>query len=94
MEKQKFKKAFGQKFLLIEGAFSPVHTTWAQLAKEIKNPSGDLSAHRGKEIALEKHGAVMSPVRVIGFQYPNGDETKPPQFAFVYIGKGKQAIKL
>jgi len=94
MKKHKIKKAFGQSFLLIEGKFTPLHSTWNEIAKQVKNPQGNSTYSQNKTISLTKNGGVMYPVQVIGFQYPGGDHMKPPQFAFLKIGKGNQVIKL
>ncbi|MEI6773504.1 MAG: hypothetical protein WCL18_01380 [bacterium] len=91
------KKAFGMEFVHTEGNYTPIGDTWRELAKSISNPTGTCVG-RGNEISIEKelngHREVIQ-VRLIGFQYPNGDTKKTPQAAFLKTRQGqKQVITL
>lgn len=58
MEKRKIKKAFGRNFVLMQGNFVPMNTTWNNLAKEIKNPSGSFDNWGGKYTEFIKTSAT------------------------------------
>jgi len=94
--KKKTKKAFGYIFEEIPEKFTPIGSTWEELAKQYKNPKGKYfqKHHLKKTLTIKRIDNGTFAARLIGFQYPNGDNTKPPLFVFLIINEKKKAVKI
>ena len=84
---KKIKKAFDQKFEVIEGKFDPENNTWSELIAKTtnngwRNPSDVFRSDDKKVIGT-----------LVGFHIPQNSKGNQPKFAFIKTGSKKVAIK-
>jgi len=83
----KIKKAFEQRFEVLDGRFHPQNKTWNELIAQTTN-----NGWRNPSDVFSGNGKVISGT-LVGFHIPQSSKESQPKIAFINTGSKKVAIK-
>ncbi|MEI8252552.1 MAG: hypothetical protein WCG25_02125 [bacterium] len=83
----KTKKAFDQKFEVLDGQFNPQNNNWNELITKTKN-----NGWRNPSDVFRCGGRTINGT-LVGFHIPSNSKENHPKIAFINTGGKKVAIK-